>query len=103
MYNCLLYCFSSAVVLLVDNFFGFGTGEVAGGGNDGEDLLRSLGFFEVGAAGSSMMAGLGGPGTGNAADGHAGESPGDALYASMLSGNPNMAQDLSWLDGLGEW
>lgn len=87
------------------NFFGFGGGELIGG-NEGEDLLRSLGFFEVGA-GTSMMSGLGGGASGNAGgpagDGVASGEAGDALYASMLGGNPNMAQDLSWLDGLGEW
>ena len=56
------------------------------GGDDSEDLLRSLGFFEVNNIMPSM-----------------GASTDSGNYNSMMSGNADMATDLSWLDGLGEW
>jgi hypothetical protein len=59
-------------------------------GNDSEDLLRSLGFFEVG---SGVM-----PSMGTAI-----ASPGDGDIFGMFGGNSNMSQDLGWLEGLGEW
>lgn len=56
------------------------------GGDDSEDLLRSLGFFEVSNIVPSM-----------------GQSVESGNYGSMMGGNNGMATDLSWLDGLGEW
>lgn len=56
------------------------------GGDDSEDLLRSLGFFEVNNIVPSM-----------------GECTDPSNYGSLMSGNSGMATDLSWLDGLGEW
>jgi hypothetical protein len=56
------------------------------GGDDSEDLLRSLGFFEV----NNIM-----PSSGQNAD--------SGSYNSMMNSNAGMVNDLSWLDGLGEW
>ena len=63
-------------------------GDPSLGGDESEDLLRSLGFFEVGNATVPVTP-------------RVAENPGDTF--SILSGGGAMAQDLSWLDGLGEW
>ena len=70
------------------------------GGDDSEDLLRSLGFFEVTG---SILPSLGdGAGTGGLGDNGSGGIVGGSSFQNAFSG-PGMAQDLSWLDGLGEW
>lgn len=93
--------------------------------NESEDLLRSLGFFEVGSGimptmgipsnaaggasggstnsmgGAGMMGGNGAAGAGGGGTAQAGFDTDGGMFG-MLGGS-NMVQDLSWLDGLGEW
>ena len=67
-----------------------GFGDAGLGGDESEDLLRNLGFFEVGTGLMPSMP-----------DGTSRMENTDSVFG-MLGGN-GMAQDLSWLDGLGEW
>lgn len=70
-------------------FLGSALGDSMLGGDDSEDLLRSLGFFEV---------------TGNSLSsvGQGGSSDFNSNFFGG-SGDSNMTNDLGWLDGLGDW
>lgn len=69
------------------SFLGSSLGDSLLGGDESEDLLRSLGFFEV--TGNSM---------------NSGQGAGSSEFSNSFFGSNNaMAQDLGWLDGLGDW
>lgn len=78
----------SLSMLPTQTFLGSALGNNMLGGDDSEDLLRSLGFFEV--TGNSLSS--------------VGQSGGSSDFNSNLFGGENaMSGDLGWLDGLGDW
>lgn len=68
-------------------FLGSALGDNMLGGDDSEDLLRSLGFFEV--TGNSLSS--------------VGQSGSAEFNSNFFGGENNMGGDLGWLDGLGDW
>lgn len=69
------------------SFLGSALGDGMLGGDDSEDLLRSLGFFEV--TGNSLSS----VGQGGSSD----------FNSNLFSTDNTMGGDLGWLDGLGDW